>query len=79
MNIKRLLNGKFSKYVISAIIGIGLATLFRKACNTRNCLVFKAPAIEKIKNQIFKYNNKCYTFKEQVGSCDSNKKIVEIA
>ena len=79
MNIKRLLNGKFSKYVISAIIGIGLATLFRKACNTRNCLVFKAPAIEKIKYQIFKYNNKCYTFKEQVGSCDSNKKIVEIA
>ena len=43
MNVKRLINGKFSKYVISAIIGIGLATLFRKACKDRNCLVFKAP------------------------------------
>ena len=31
MNIKRLIQPKFSKYVISAIIGIGLATLFRKA------------------------------------------------
>ena len=79
MNIKRLIHGKFSKYVISAIIGIGLATLFRKACNSRNCLVFKAPSIEKIRNQIFKYNDKCYTFNEQVGTCDSNKKIVEIA
>ena len=52
MNIKRLIHGKFSKYVISAIIGIGLATLFRKACNSRNCLVFKAPSIDKIKNQV---------------------------
>ena len=79
MNIKRLIHGKFSKYVISAIIGIGLATLFRKACNSRNCLVFKAPHIDKIRNQIFKYNDKCYTFKEQSGTCDTNKKIVEIA
>ena len=39
MYIKRLLHGRFSKYVISAILGIGLATLFRKACNSRNCLV----------------------------------------
>jgi hypothetical protein len=79
MNIKRLINGKFSKYVLSAIIGIGLATLFRKACNSRNCLVFKAPTIDKIRGQIFKYNNKCYTFKERSESCDPNKKIVEIA
>ena len=79
MYVKRLLNGKFSKYVISAIIGIGLATLFRKACNSRNCLVFKAPTIDKIKNQVFKYNEKCYKFKENAQSCDKNKKIVEIA
>tara|TARA_Y100000389_G_C17120013_1_gene344971 strand:- start:263 stop:502 length:240 start_codon:yes stop_codon:yes gene_type:complete len=79
MNIKRLINGKFSKYVLSAIIGIGLATLFRKACNSRNCLVFKAPTIDKIRGQVFKYNNKCYTFKERSESCDPNKKIVEIA
>ena len=77
MNIKRLLHGKYSKYVISAILGIGLATLFRKACNSRNCLVFKAPSIEKINKQVFKYNNKCYTFKNSAQSCDINKKIVE--
>lgn len=79
MNIKRLIHGKFSKYILSAIIGIGLATLFRKACNSRNCLVFKAPTIDKIKDQVFRYNNKCYTFNEQIESCDPNKKIVEIA
>ena len=77
MNIKRLLHGKYSKYVISMILGIGLATLFRKACNSRNCLVFKAPSMEKINNQVFKYNDKCYTFKSSAQTCDKNKKIVE--
>jgi hypothetical protein len=79
MYVKRLLHGRFSKYVISAILGIGLATLFRKACNSRNCLVFKAAPIEKIKNQVFKYNDKCYKFTPHTGTCDTTKKIVEIA
>lgn len=79
MHIKRLLYGKFSKYIISFMLGIGLASLFRKACNSRNCLVFKAPAIDKIKGQIFKYNKKCYTFNESAKTCDNTKKIVEIA
>ena len=77
MKIKRLLHGKYSKYAISAILGIGLATLFRKACNSRNCLVFYAPSVEKIKGQVFKYNDKCYTFKSNAQSCDKNKKIIE--
>ena len=77
MNIKRLLHGKYSKYVISIILGIGLATLFRKACNSKNCLVFKAPSMEKINNQVFKYNDKCYTFKSSAQTCDKSKKIVE--
>tara|TARA_B100000795_G_C22784190_1_gene433791 strand:+ start:397 stop:636 length:240 start_codon:yes stop_codon:yes gene_type:complete len=79
MHIKRLIHGRFSKYVLSLLLGIGLATLFRKACNSRNCLIFRAPTIDKIKNQVFKYNEKCYTFKEEAQSCDASKKIVDIA
>ena len=48
--VKRLFYGKFSKYAISLILGLGLASLFRKACNSRNCLVFKAPPMEKVKS-----------------------------
>ena len=79
MNIKRLIHGKFSKYVISAIIGIGLATLFRKVCKDRDCIIFRAPDIKKIQNQIFKFEGKCYKFSEEIERCDSNKKIVPFA
>ena len=55
MNLRRLLYSDIGKYIISILLGLGLATLFRKVCKDRNCIVFKAPNIQKIKNQIFLY------------------------
>ena len=33
MYVKRLLYNPYSDYIISIILGFGLATLFRKVCN----------------------------------------------
>ena len=74
MYLRRLIYSKFSKYIVSILLGLGLATLFRKVCDDRNCIVFKAPNIKKIKNQIFQFGNKCYTFDESIESCNSKKK-----
>lgn len=77
--LSRLFNSKEGKYIFSIILGIGLASLFRRACSSRNCLVFKAPSIKSIRNQIFQHNNKCYKFSEHSVSCKSvnNVKIVD--
>ena len=79
MNIQRILYGKIGKIFMSVLLGLGLATLFRKVCKNRDCIVFYAPDIDKIKGQIFKFNDKCYTFKEKITKCKPNKKIVEFA
>ena len=79
VNIKRLLYTPVSKYVISIVLGFGLATLFRKVCKDRNCILFKAPEIEKIENSVYKYNDKCYKFKSKAETCDYSKKIIEFA
>ena len=39
-SLKQILNSARGKYVLSVLLGLGLATLFRKACISRNCLVF---------------------------------------
>ena len=63
--------------IISILLGLGLATLFRKVCNDRNCLLFKAPEPSEIKDKIFKFNKKCYKYKEEAESCsNNNKKII---
>ena len=71
-SLKDIINSSRGKYVFSILLGIGLASLFRKACSSRNCLVFKAPSLEKIKDKIFGYNNKCYKFEDKGTSCQKN-------
>lgn len=70
-NIIKFINSPKGKYILSILLGLGLATLFRKACNSRNCLVFKAPDLDKINNKIFNHNNKCYEFHEESTSCSN--------
>ena len=77
MYIRQILNSDFGIIFISIMLGLGVASLFRKTCNDRKCLVFRATPMKKIKNQIFKFNDKCYTFEETATTCDKNKKIVK--
>lgn len=77
--LKELLNSTRGKYVFSILLGIGLASLFRKACSNRNCLVFQAPSLDKINNKIFNFNNKCYKFENKSASCiNDNDNIKQV-
>ena len=69
--LKEFVNSTRGKYVFSILLGLGLATLFRKACSSRDCLVFKAPSLKTIKNKIFKHNNNCYKYKETTVTCNN--------
>ena len=79
MNFKRLLNTNIGRPFISILLGLGLATLFRKVCKKRSCLVFKGAPLKKIKNQIFKYKNKCYKFTPEITKCSGKYKTVYFA
>lgn len=70
----RLLHTNNGRYAISFILGMGLASLFRKVCKDRNCLIFKAPPLSEVTKNTYEYANKCYTFKEQLSKCDPENK-----
>lgn len=79
MQLKEILHSKNGKVLMSIILGIGAATLFRKTCKERNCLVFKSPPMKDITDKVFEYDNKCYNFKEQIKKCNTNMKTVTFA
>ena len=60
VNVKNIINSRPGQISISIILGVGLASFFRKACNSRNCLVFQAPSPEEIDGKVYWYVNKCY-------------------
>ena len=72
--IKLIHNNKYGYIIISIILGFGLGTLFRKSCEGNDCYVYKAPELNKIHNQTFKYNNKCYKYTLLPSTCNKIKK-----
>lgn len=64
------------KIIISIILGIGLASLFRKSCESRNCFVFRAPKLEQVESTVYKHDDKCYQFKPKSTKCNDNFKQV---
>lgn len=79
MNFKRLLNTELGKVFISVLLGLGLATLFRKVCTDKNCISFNGPVIGDIDGKTYKYGEKCYKYVANAASCDANKKVVDMA
>jgi len=60
-----------SNIIISVIWGLGLATLFRKACHGRNCIIIKTAEPAEIKGNVYKFNSKCYKFDPEITNCNS--------
>jgi hypothetical protein len=78
MNFKRLFYSEVGKNIISIILGLGLASLFRKVCNDKNCIRFNGPVITDIEDKTFKHGNKCYKYSTEADKCDTTKKIVPV-
>jgi hypothetical protein len=79
MNFKRLLNTPLGKIFISIILGIGLATLFRKVCTDKNCINFNGPIISDFEKKIYKHGEKCYKYTTNSDTCDPLKRVIDIS
>jgi hypothetical protein len=79
MNVKRLINSTFGKIILSILLALGLASLFRKVCNDKNCVVFNGPVITEVDGKILKHGEKCYKYSMEADKCDSTKRVVDIA
>jgi len=70
---ENLRNNDEAKILISIIWGLGFATLFRKACKGRNCIVINGPKPSEMENKIYRFDNKCYKYKAINTKCKKNK------
>ena len=66
----KLLQNKSGHIIISIILGFGLACLFRKVCKDRECIIYTAPDFKKIKDKIFKFDEKCYKYTKETSTCN---------
>ncbi len=68
--MKRFASDNFGRTIVSVILGLGLAALFRKVCSDRSCIVIQGPPINEVEKKIFSLDSKCYKYKSQATSCE---------
>ena len=77
MHLGKFVHSKTGRIIMSILLGFGLASLFRTVCKDKDCLLFYAPPLEKIKDKIYKSGNKCVKYSPLSTKCDANMKTVE--
>jgi hypothetical protein len=50
MGFQRLLHTDTGRIIISIVLGLGIASLFRKVCKDRSCIRFRAPPLKDLEN-----------------------------
>ena len=75
MKLKLFFKSSAGTYLLSIILGLGLACVFKMSCDSKNCIVYKAPDYSEKKT--IKYNGLCYEPTEHAVTCDTNKTIIE--
>ena len=79
IHLDKFLRTQSGKYIMSLLLGIGLASFFRFICKDKNCIVFAGPPMDDIKDKIYKNQDKCYKLVPTATKCAKNKKIVNFA
>jgi len=75
MKLNIFFKSKAGTYLLSIILGLGLACIFKMSCDSKNCIVYKAP--EKDDKKIIRYNGSCYESSEHAVTCDPNKTTID--
>ena len=64
--------------LVSVILGLGLAALFRKSCNDNNCIIVQGPPLKDTDNKVFSFGDKCYTYKPAATHCKEGDNNVPV-
>ncbi len=79
MFLEKFVRSSTGKILMSILLGLGLATLFRQVCSGKDCLVYMSPPFEELEEKIYKINNKCYKFNKNNVSCQSSRQKLDIS
>ena len=79
MNVIRLLDTNIGHFFISAILGLGLASLFNKVCKDKNCLIFNGPILTEFEGKVYKHGEKCYKYSLNPTKCDKTRRVIDIS
>ena len=74
--LSQMLNTHYGRTIISILLGLGLASLFKKTCTSKSCFKFVAPHVSDITNSVYSHGDHCYTFKPVTVQCKDKNPVL---
>lgn len=74
-NLGKLVHTSTGKIIMSIILGLGFASLFRKVCKSYDCIQLFAVPLDKIEGKIFQMGNKCVKYNYETAKCEDGQLI----
>ena len=79
MHLEKFVGSNTGKYMMSILLGLGLATIFRAACQGKKCKTIVAPPLSEIEDKIYRFDDKCYKIQKSATKCDKKKQTINFA
>jgi hypothetical protein len=70
--MNKIFKNKYTRIMLGILWGIGLACIFRCACNGRKCIIYKAPKPKDVENNVYNYDEKCYKYATILTECNED-------
>lgn len=67
--ISNIMSTEFGSVIVSVILGLGLASFFKKVCKDGRCVIIKGPPINEVNKNIYKINEECYKYTPFATKC----------
>jgi len=78
IHLGKFVHTETGKILMSILLGFGLASLFRKVCKDKDCLIFHAPSLDDFKDKIYMNDSgKCMKYNPVASKCSTNSKIID--
>ena len=71
MGVKEALKSDAGAIIISIVLGLGIAALFRKVCEGKQCIVLTGPNMEEVREHTYKINDDCFRYEPVFSECDA--------
>ena len=68
--MKDLFKDETGRLIISILLGLGLAALFRRVCKDKKCMIIKCENPQEVQEKVYRHNEKCYKYKSYTVTCD---------
>jgi hypothetical protein len=69
MSLNTIFKSRESKIILGIVWGIGLACIFRSACSSSGCVIYRAPDPALVRKKVYQKEEKCYQYKQQNTEC----------